>query len=67
MLKVPAEHVRGGEVVSLQDDPAGHGEQESAPEVAYIPSGHGIGTLVAFDGQKWPGGHNEQKEAFPVE
>ncbi len=52
MLKVPAEQVRGGEVVSRQCDPAGHGVQEAAPDVAYIPGGQGIGTLVAFEGQK---------------
>ncbi len=67
MLKVPDGHVRGGDVVSWQDDPAGHGVQESAPDVAYMPGGHGMGTLVAFEGQKWPGGHNEQNVAFPVE
>ncbi len=52
MLKVPAEQVSGGEVVTWHDDPAGHGEQESAPDVAYMPGGHGMGTLVAFEGQK---------------
>ena len=51
-LKVPSEQVRGGEVVTTQEDPAGHAVQEAAPDVAYIPGGHGIGTLVAFDGQK---------------
>lgn len=67
MLKVPAEQVRGGDVVSTQADPAGQGVQEAAPDVAYIPGGQGTGTLVAFEGQKWPGGHKEQKEAFPTE
>ncbi len=52
MLNDPAEQVTGGEVVIAQYDPAGQGVQEAAPCVANIPGGHGIGTLVAFEGQK---------------
>ncbi len=51
MLKVPEEQSKGGVVVRGHDDPAGHGVQEAAPEVEYMPEGHGIGKLVAFEGQ----------------
>jgi len=53
--------------MTAQNDPEGHGVQEAAPDVEYMPDGHGIGTLVAFDGQYLPGGHNEQKEELPTE
>lgn len=51
ILKVPAAQRTGGLVVTAQDDPEGHGVQEAAPDVAYMPGGQGMGTLVAFDGQ----------------
>ena len=51
ILKVPAEQRTGGLEMTAQNDPEGHGVQEAAPDVEYMPDGHGIGTLVAFDGK----------------